>query len=390
MLEAFHLFANHKVTGPAELALETARWLPLCESSYQTCFYSASPSVNKDRDRWLQILARKRGLREPRFSDVKLSKHFNPFAAWRDMRRLGAHWRSSPPALLHVHSNNDHLIGGLALRKLQPHAPIIRTCYEGDPPAASYRLNYCLRHLTDHLICFSRRVADSLLERGTGLQSSQVTVLSAPIDTTRFDPAREVPDLRQVLEIPQEAPVYGIVARMQTHRRFELLIEAMSIVKRARPDARAIIVGRGTNQQAVARDPVARAGLSDHVLFSGYLEGEHYVGVLKALDMKVYLVPGSDGTCRAAREALAMGRPVIASARGMLPEIVADGETGRIVGDRAEDLAEGILALIEDPDQRRRLGDEARRRSLESGSFQAFCKSLAGIYAKALDSSSGA
>ena len=76
--------------------------------------------------------------------------------------------------------------------------------------------------------------------------------------------------------------------------------------------------------------------------------------ILNLLDYKVFLHPGTDGACRAAREALACGKPVIASRLGILPELIADGENGILVDGGPAALAQAILAF------HRRAGFRAR------------------------------
>jgi glycosyltransferase involved in cell wall biosynthesis len=387
MIKVLHLFANHKITGPAELALETARWLPLVNPDIEAPFYSSEvKSQGHKKDRWLQILAKERQLCEPDWTGVKLPKHFSPISAYLDVRRLVKRLRNDQPEIIHTHSANDHLIGGLTARRLGTKTPIIvRTLYDGEVPPANARRRYIYSRLTDLLICFSQAMADKMLKADLGLCAEQIHVLPPPIDTDRFDPSRTLPNIRDRLHIPMDAPVYGIVARMQTHRRFEVLIEAMAQVAKELPESRAIIVGRGTNQQVVARKPVVDKGLSDHAIFSGYLSGDDYVGVLAAMNLKLFLVPGSDGTCRAAREALAMGVPVLAAKRGMLPEIIQDGLTGRVIDDHADNLARNIVELLSDSAALKTMSNTARTDSVERCSFRAYAKSLAVIYRDALD-----
>jgi glycosyltransferase involved in cell wall biosynthesis len=73
-------------------------------------------------------------------------------------------------------------------------------------------------------------------------------------------------------------------------------------------------------------------------------------------------MPGFDGTARALREALALGKPAVVSDFGMLPDIVRHGNTGLVTpaGD-AEALARAWLELIRAPDRRRAMGEAARR-----------------------------
>jgi glycosyltransferase involved in cell wall biosynthesis len=167
---------------------------------------------------------------------------------------------------------------------------------------------------------------------------------------------------------------------MQTHRRFEVLLEA---VKRAQvPDLRLLIVGRGTNQETVAREPVRALGLEGKVVFSGYQAGEDYVATLACMDAKVFLVPGSDGSCRAVREALSMGVPVIAARRGILPELVRNEETGLVVEDEPGPLALAIAGLARDRARLRGLSERARADALSRFSFETFGRTLADLYAE--------
>jgi len=119
-------------------------------------------------------------------------------------------------------------------------------------------------------------------------------------------------------------------------------------------------------------------------VFSGYLAGDDYVGALAALDLKLFLVPGSDGSCRAVREALSMGVPVIAARRGMLPELVQHDETGLVIEDDPETLASAILSLLSAPERRRGMGAQARRVAEERFSFRRYAESIAEIYREAL------
>ena len=68
------------------------------------------------------------------------------------------------------------------------------------------------------------------------------------------------------------------------------------------------------------------------------------------MDLFTYLVPGSDGTCRALREAAALGLPLVGTRRGAIPEIIVPGETGLLVEpESARALAAGLGEVLADP-----------------------------------------
>jgi glycosyltransferase involved in cell wall biosynthesis len=155
---------------------------------------------------------------------------------------------------------------------------------------------------------------------------------------------------------------------MQPHRRFDLLLEAFRRAAAASNSTplRLVVLGRGTHAEEVARAPARALGIDSLVRFPGYIMGERYLGALAAFDAAILLVQGSDGTCRAIREAQAMGRPAIVSRRGILPEIVRDGETGIVVDEDPDSLAQAMLRLAGDPALCARLGRTARDRAHSS------------------------
>lgn len=167
---------------------------------------------------------------------------------------------------------------------------------------------------------------------------------------------------------------------MQTHRRFEVLLRAIQIARQDVPNLHLVVVGRGTNQDTVARKPVEELGLSDCVHFSGYLRDEEYVGTLASFDAKVFMVPGSDGTCRAVREALALGIPVITTKRGMLAELVRQDVDGLNVDETAEALAEAFCELAKNGERRAEMGRAARMGAVERFAFERLAEALEGLY----------
>jgi len=103
-------------------------------------------------------------------------------------------------------------------------------------------------------------------------------------------------------------------------------------------------------------------GLDSKVVFAGY-RTEDYADVVAAMDCFTFLVPGSDGTCRALRQAAALGLPLVGTRRGAIPEIVADGENGWLVSETPEAIAAAWVRLRVDPQRRRAMGTVGRERA---------------------------
>jgi glycosyltransferase involved in cell wall biosynthesis len=387
MIRILHLFSNHKVTGPAELALDTA--LEASRSSAAAAVECRFIAGRHPRDPlWLGDLARQRGANLVQIEGLKLPKHFNPWRWYRDGKILRRYLEKEPADILHCHMPNDHLTAALAVRGLtgEKKVPIVRTLYAGEAEPDSWRARRTLRRACDRLICFSRAVLESLRDGPLQIPAAGLSRLEPPIDTERFSPDRKprLADFRKAQGIAAGDFVVGIVARMQTHRRFEVFLEAMRLVSRRLSNFRFVIIGRGTHQEKVARDPVRRLGLEKEALFAGYLTGDDYVAALLSFDLKVFLVPGSDGTCRAVREALSAGVPVVAARRGMLPEIVRAGVTGEVIEDTAPNLAQTILDLAADRARLEAMAVAARREALERFSYRRYTDELHELYRQLL------
>ncbi|MDO9350421.1 MAG: glycosyltransferase family 4 protein, partial [Deltaproteobacteria bacterium] len=98
------------------------------------------------------------------------------------------------------------------------------------------------------------------------------------------------------------------------------------------------------------------------VVLGGY-QTENYLDTLACMEIFVFLMAGSDGTARALREAMAMGKPTIVADRGILPELVEDGVSGCVVKDSPEALAEATLHLLRHPELMKSMGESAYQKA---------------------------
>ena len=120
-----------------------------------------------------------------------------------------------------------------------------------------------------------------------------------------------------------------------------------------------VLVGGG---EPLALEHLARGlHLEGTVVFAGY-RGSDLPATLAALDCVVLLGAGSEESCRAVLEGMAVGRPVVAARVGAAPEIVVDGETGWLVDTTPEGVAACLEAALRDRERSRRMGAAGRRR----------------------------
>lgn len=369
-IRALHLFSNAKWTGPAEPALNLCVALrALGVQADFACAPDAGRSINK-----VVETSRDRGI-EPILL-FHLSKHRHLIKDFQDRWALSRYLHTSRYDILHCHLDNDHAIARDPAAKHG--VALVRSNYAGTgfSPGPRHRK---LLDRTAYLFEPSEMAKQRDMEL-FGVPETRLRVVPGAVDVHRFDARREIPDGRRWLNIPVHACVLGIVARLQTHRHYEDLFQAFRRVVDQAPDTHLIVVGRGTRQEQVGREPVRRLGLESHVHFPGYIDGENYVGMLRSFDVGIYLTPGSDGTCRAAREIMAMGRPVVVADRGMLREIITHGHDGLVVDDSAESLYGALIRLATDRGERIRMGKNARLTAEIRYSLEAQAQSVLEAY----------
>ncbi len=107
---------------------------------------------------------------------------------------------------------------------------------------------------------------------------------------------------------------------------------------------------------------VQELGLGDRAVFTGYRDRD-LPAVLGAADCFALMAAGSDDSCRAALEAMAAGRPVVARRVGALPETVVHGETGLLVDENTGDVAAALERVLADRARARIMGLAGRRRA---------------------------
>jgi len=339
-----HLYSNHKWTGPADHALNLVSWL--VENSRVEAFFACGR--RKDAKNQLRDKAHQRKV--PLLSGLFLNKHLH----WKiipDSLALKATVARCRIDMIHSHQDNDALTAVLAGFGNR----LIRTVYDGEPGPLNFRQRFCL-HKTAKIMTASLKVQADLLKR---FPEKEIEHVNIPVDLKTFCPSPKSDRLCREFGITTDTPVAGIVARVQKHKNFAMLLTAIEKVVKEIPDFTLLIVGRGTHIDSLARQPARLRGLDQNVIFTGYRQDD-YRDVLNLFDHKIFLVPGSDGSCRAVREALACGKPVIASKKGILPELIKDGETGILIDDRPEDLAQAIITMVKEKDFRLRCGRAAR------------------------------
>jgi sugar transferase (PEP-CTERM/EpsH1 system associated) len=172
------------------------------------------------------------------------------------------------------------------------------------------------------------------------------------------------------------------VGRFAPQKSHPLLVEAFALAVKEYPAMKLWLVGDGPLKLAVKKN-IVEMGLERKVLFLGIRDD--VPRLLAAADLFV-LSSDYEGVPLSVLEAMAAGKPVVATAVGGVPELVEDGVTGVLVPPRnPEALAKGILRLAKDADLRRRMGKAARERALERFDISRTAREYEALYLKLLE-----
>ncbi|MDO8835672.1 MAG: glycosyltransferase [Vicinamibacterales bacterium] len=280
--------------------------------------------------------------------------------------RLAAEARRQGAGVLHCHQYTPFVYGSLAgLRS--PRLRLVFTEHgrlAGAVPSAKRRVvNSVLSLRAERIVAVSEELRQFMLQEG--FPAARVDVIHNGID-----PGPEVsPDgraqARGLLGLAPHTPVIGTVARLDTVKRLDILVDALAVVRYELPSAHLVIVGDGPERQRL-EGLVDERGLRGGVTLTGARHDAR--ALVPAFDVFAN-TSDSEGVSLTILEAMAASRPVIATRVGGTPEVLTP-HTGVLVPPGDSRAAAGaVAALLRDPAARQALGDAARQRVVEHFSF---------------------
>ena len=234
-------------------------------------------------------------------------------------------------------------------------------------------------------VALSQDLAGYLTDR-VGIAPARVEQIYNGVDTERFAPSPGGP--RPIAGAPFAAPAHwlvGTVGRMQTVKHQTLLARAFVRMLALAPDlrerARLVLVGEGP-LRAEAQAVLDAGGAADLAWLPG--ERGDVPEVMRGLDC--FVLPSlAEGISNTILEAMACGLPVIATAVGGNPELVAAGRSGELVpADDVDAMAQALLQMARDPLRARAFGAAGREDVERRFSLQAMVAAYQGVYDRAL------
>ncbi len=310
----------------------------------------------------------------------------------RDVKALVALYRlmrTERPKIVHTHTAKAGFLGRLAARLAG--VPIVVHTYHGHVLHGYYgpmktrilrRMERALARLTDRIIAVSAQVKTDLV-RYEVARSEKISVIPLGLELKPFLDSAEHRDVfRRELGLENGARLIGIVGRLFPIKNHRLFLDAAALVAGEEEHARFVVVGDGTLRPEM-EEHARRLGIADRVIFTGWRRDLPRVYP----DLDVLVVSSkNEGTPVSAIEAMASGRPVVATSVGGLPDLIDDEKTGCLVpSEDASALAAAIVRVLRDPEAAQRMGAAARALVSERFRSERLVADLENLYTELLE-----
>jgi glycosyltransferase involved in cell wall biosynthesis len=301
-----------------------------------------------------RVIRRARDAGVSRVETLTLTSGLGPVADALDLRRLVA-WLPGAQ-VLHVHRGKEHWLAALANRMSYLRRPLVRTRHIVQPVRPHALNRWLYGRATDQVVTVTEAIRRQLVAGGLGVENRVVT-MPGGVDVDRFRPDPEPPrdhGIRATLGLPRDVPIIGLVSGFRVMKGHQTVVEAAARLAAGGRRFHLLLIGQGPFAPKV-RAQVEAAGLGDRISILGFVDD--LPAAMAALDVGLYSALESDGMSRVLFEYLAAGVPVVASRVGVVPEILEDGCTARLVpAGEPEPLVDAIAWLLDDPARRRAIG----------------------------------
>ena len=316
------------------------------------------------------------------FTDVAFKKTNRPISFIRDVLALGRFARAENFDLLHTHGSQDTWAAIAAKRLFQLRPPLLLTRHNTKPVRFNRTNRWLYNRGLDGLVVVSRASLETyqpFFAAGV-LKREDLAVIHSSVDLDRFTAAADSAALRAEIGVGNNTALVGVVGRVSKDKGHEVLLEAIPDVLKEFPDTVFVFAGKlGRRLGPKVRATIHDKGLENSVRLLGFRED--IVAITAALDVSVLPAVGTDSSPAVLKEAILLGKPVVASRLAGLPEIVPEGAGLLVAPGDARELADAIVATL-----RRRSNGAAAKKELPRQFTPGFmCEAYLEVYARMLD-----
>ena len=358
---------THEIGGPGKTILETYRAIDHTRFDVHLGLFRTPDDRSET-----PFLAAARAIGMP-IHEVRARGPYDP----RLVLRLAALVREQAFDIVHPHEGSSDIVA-CAMRAIH-RVPIVTTAHGFISNSAKQRFMIWLdtraMRRFDRVIAVSGKMQRDLL--AAGVPASRVTVLHNAIVLENYRRTGETGALDAVVGRPLPRPALVSIGRLSPEKGHADLVDALAKVAATGRRITAVFAGDGPSRADLTAR-IQAAGLQDWIHLPGYVQQP--ARLLQEADLMV-LPSHTEGLPNAALEAFAMEVPVLATRVGGTPEVVTDGETGRLVPAHSpESLAAGIISFLDDPATWRGFTRQARRVVEADFDFKSRTAKLEAIY----------
>jgi len=294
-------------------------------------------------------------------------------------RAFAALIRKERVALIHAHEFTANTYGSLMGRIMG--VPVVATVHGKNYYTEQVKRRMAYRYVSrvSRMVAVSEDLRQFIIRRA-GVAEHRVNVVHNGVEIVGRPPVDQLNAIRTDLDLDQYDHVIGAVGSLYPVKGHIHLIRALPEILRACPKTLLLLVGQGGLEQTLKTEVIDK-GLDAHVRFLGFRRD---VPALLSL-FDVFVLPSlSEGLSMALLEAMAAGKPVVATKVGGNSEIVLNADTGFLVDPESpESISDRIVRLLQDKVQAVHMGDRGRDRVHGNFSFRAMVDRYQNYYEQA-------
>lgn len=296
---------------------------------------------------------RERGIR---VYTLKRRGHFDPFR----VTKLAQLFRKEKINLVHsfLHIPNAYSYAACLISGINKFIASVRNCEVDRNGVLTFIDRINLRNSS--LITVNSENVKNFAANHFSISPDKIKVIYNGIDVERFVSLKKITKLKDDLSIPINSRVVGIIGKLSSpQKNIPLFLKSARGISSQLPNVKFLIVGGGKLLDEM-KNLSNNLAISDKVYFVG--EREDIPDILNLLDVFV-LSSYKEGLPNVIMEAMAAGKPVVATDVGGIPELVVDGETGFLVpSNNVEKLSQAVIRLLENPKVAERMGEKGKER----------------------------
>lgn len=278
----------------------------------------------------------------------RMKKNYDVFAVKNILSLI----KTEKVDIINTHSGRDSFLAGIAGRLSSIKPVIVRTRHLALPITS--KLTYSL--LPHKIVTTSEYVRQYLISQN--IPQKKIIAVPTGVDMRIFNVGTAKNILRKELNIGDDADIIGTIAILRFKKGHHVFLKAAPEILKMFPKTIIVFAGDGPQEENI-RNKIKELKLTNNVFLLGL---RHDIpNILKSLD--IFVLPTlQESLPQSVMQAMAMGKPVIATRVGGVPEVVEDGVSGILVeSENPNALSDGIISLLKNKERMKKMGDAGRK-----------------------------